>query len=54
MTQLSGVIGIPMVYTVELLDWVTGGPEPEAMRLAVAMPRGQQLNRWFLGCSSRE
>jgi glycolate oxidase iron-sulfur subunit len=39
MTQLSGEIGIPMVHTVELLDWVTGGPEPEAMRLTVAMPR---------------
>jgi glycolate oxidase iron-sulfur subunit len=40
MTQLSGAIGIPMVHTVELLDWVTGGLEPEAMRLTVAMPKG--------------
>ena len=39
MTQLSGAIGIPMVHTVELLDWATGGPEPEAMRLTVAMPK---------------
>jgi glycolate oxidase iron-sulfur subunit len=40
MTQLSGAIGIPMVHTVELLDWVTGGPEPEAMRPTVALPKG--------------
>jgi hypothetical protein len=40
MTQLSGAIGIPMVHTVELLEWVTGGLEPEAMRLTVAMPKG--------------
>jgi hypothetical protein len=28
-----------VVHTVELLDWVTEGPEPEAMRLTVAMPK---------------
>jgi glycolate oxidase iron-sulfur subunit len=31
-TQLSDAIGIPFVHTVELLDWATGGPEPNAMR----------------------
>jgi len=32
MTQLSGAIGMPMLHTVELLDWATGGPEPECLR----------------------
>jgi glycolate oxidase iron-sulfur subunit len=40
MTQLSDAIGIPMVHTVELLDWATGGPKPDAMRLAGAMTEG--------------
>ncbi len=30
MMQLSGD-GIPVVHTVELLDWMAGGPEPEAL-----------------------
>ncbi len=29
-TQLSGD-GIPVVHTIELLDWMAGGPEPEAL-----------------------
>ena len=29
MTQLSG--GTPVVHTVELLDWMAGGPEPVAL-----------------------
>ncbi len=32
MTQLANSVGIPFVHTVELLDWATGGPLPEAMR----------------------
>jgi glycolate oxidase iron-sulfur subunit len=32
MTQLADAIGIPFVHTVELLDWATGGPEPDALR----------------------
>jgi hypothetical protein len=32
MTQLSDSIGIPFVHTVELLDWATGGPEPDSLR----------------------
>jgi glycolate oxidase iron-sulfur subunit len=28
MTQLAGGTDIPMVHTVELLDWATGGPAP--------------------------
>jgi glycolate oxidase iron-sulfur subunit len=29
-TQLGGT-GVPVVHTVELLDWATGGPKPEAL-----------------------
>ncbi|PJK28917.1 glycolate oxidase subunit GlcF [Minwuia thermotolerans] len=31
MTQLQGAVGVPVVHTVELLDWATGGPKPAAM-----------------------
>jgi glycolate oxidase iron-sulfur subunit len=31
MTQLASGAGVPMVHTVELLDWATGGPKPKAM-----------------------
>ena len=31
MTQLAGAITIPVVHTVELLDWAHGGPVPEAL-----------------------
>ena len=30
LTQLSGA-GLPTVHTVELLDWMAGGPKPEAL-----------------------
>jgi glycolate oxidase iron-sulfur subunit len=30
-TQLAGDAGIPVLHTVELLDWATGGPTPEAL-----------------------
>jgi glycolate oxidase iron-sulfur subunit len=30
-TQLAGDAGIPVLHTVELLDWATGGPQPEAL-----------------------
>ncbi|MBO0711672.1 MAG: glycolate oxidase iron-sulfur subunit, partial [Acetobacteraceae bacterium] len=30
LTQLSGG-GLPIVHTVELLDWMAGGPEPAGM-----------------------
>jgi glycolate oxidase iron-sulfur subunit len=29
--QIGSVIGVPVVHTVELLDWATGGPKPGAM-----------------------
>ncbi len=31
MTQLAAGAGVPIVHTVELLDWVTGGPKPAAL-----------------------
>ncbi|GIL40264.1 glycolate oxidase subunit GlcF [Roseiterribacter gracilis] len=32
MTQLADAVGMPVVHTVELLDWATGGPKPDALR----------------------
>ncbi len=31
MTQLADAVGMPVVHTVELLDWATGGPKPDAL-----------------------
>ncbi len=31
MMQIGGGIGVPVVHTVELLDWATGGPVPPAL-----------------------
>ncbi|GAB4373989.1 MAG: glycolate oxidase subunit GlcF [Kiloniellaceae bacterium] len=36
MTQIAGGTGIPVVHTVELLDWATGGPEPRALAKRVS------------------
>jgi glycolate oxidase iron-sulfur subunit len=36
-TQLATRTTTPVVHTVELLDWASGGPMPEAL---AAMPRG--------------
>ncbi len=30
-TQLSGAVDAPVVHTVELLDWATGGPKPKGL-----------------------
>jgi glycolate oxidase iron-sulfur subunit len=30
-TQIAQASGIPVVHTVELLDWATGGPRPARM-----------------------
>jgi glycolate oxidase iron-sulfur subunit len=32
MTQLSHYLGRPIVHTVELVDWATGGPKPPALQ----------------------
>jgi glycolate oxidase iron-sulfur subunit len=29
--QIAGGTDIPVVHTVELLDWATGGPKPAAL-----------------------
>ena len=34
MTQLGGVSEVPVVHTVELLDWATGGGRPVGMETA--------------------
>jgi glycolate oxidase iron-sulfur subunit len=31
-TQLQGALGVPILHTVELLDWATGGPKPERLQ----------------------
>lgn len=31
MTQIAQGTGIPIVHTIELIDWATGGPKPEAL-----------------------
>jgi glycolate oxidase iron-sulfur subunit len=31
MVQIAGAVDIPVVHTVELLDWATGGPKPKAL-----------------------
>jgi glycolate oxidase iron-sulfur subunit len=38
MTQIAGGTRIPVVHTVELLDWATGGPVPEALTNTFAEP----------------
>jgi len=31
MMQIGGGTDVPVVHTVELLDWATGGPRPPAL-----------------------
>ncbi len=31
MTQLADAVDAPVVHTVELLDWATGGPKPRKL-----------------------
>jgi glycolate oxidase iron-sulfur subunit len=38
MTQISGATRIPVVHTVELLDWATGGPMPAAISGRKSLP----------------
>jgi len=39
MTQLSGA-GLPLLHTVELLDWMAGGPQPAGL-IAQSAERSQ-------------
>ncbi|MGU7772610.1 glycolate oxidase subunit GlcF [Burkholderia sp. MR1-5-21] len=41
MTQLADAAGIPFVHTVQLLDWATGGPVPDALRDSAAVRRAR-------------
>ncbi len=40
-TQLSAGEGVPVVHTVELLDWATGGPAPRALQPSGAIATGE-------------
>ena len=42
MTQLADGLDVPVVHTVELLDWATGGPTPGAVAQAMA-PDGSSV-----------
>jgi glycolate oxidase iron-sulfur subunit len=33
MMQIGAKAGVPVVHTVELLDWATGGPKPAALEI---------------------
>jgi len=37
--QLERFLGLPIVHTVELLDWATGGPAPDRLREVIASSR---------------
>jgi glycolate dehydrogenase iron-sulfur subunit len=37
LTQIGGGTTIPVVHTVELLDWATGGPMPEPLRIKAGL-----------------
>jgi glycolate oxidase iron-sulfur subunit len=41
MMQIGSAAGVPVVHTVELLDWATGGPEPAKLRAARERGWGQ-------------
>jgi glycolate oxidase iron-sulfur subunit len=45
MTQLAAGGGTPVVHTVELLDWSTGGPPPRALQPGVAAGRESPARR---------
>jgi glycolate oxidase iron-sulfur subunit len=41
-TQLAPGCDVPVVHTVELLDWATGGPSPKALRGLAGSPAGDR------------
>ena len=43
-TQLAGGTATPVVHTVELLDWATGGPKPMALAARMPVARAQPVN----------
>jgi glycolate oxidase iron-sulfur subunit len=38
MVQLARATETPVVHTVELIDWATGGPRPEALKIIMGTP----------------
>ncbi|SMO56972.1 glycolate oxidase subunit GlcF [Paracoccus laeviglucosivorans] len=38
MMQIGAGTGVPVVHTVELLDWATGGPQPPALKAVGGIP----------------
>ena len=50
-TQLAAGCPVPVVHTVELLDWATGGPEPKAIRTVNGSADG---NRQGTGAIAKE
>ena len=44
-TQIGKGTGIPILHTVELLDWATGGPRPEALAAFKAKRRPEFTGR---------
>jgi glycolate oxidase iron-sulfur subunit len=42
--QLESGLGIPVVHTVELLDWATGGPAPQAFARLTRGKNGRRAN----------
>jgi glycolate oxidase iron-sulfur subunit len=38
--QIAAGAKLPVVHTVELLDWATGGPKPEALADRVGVSAG--------------
>jgi len=45
MMQIGSATGVPIVHTVELLDWATGGPKPPAMKRAAQGMTGVPILR---------
>jgi glycolate oxidase iron-sulfur subunit len=41
MTQIGGGTALPVVHTVELLDWAWGGPKPAALE-GIRLPQPPQ------------
>ena len=44
-TQLAHGCEVPVVHTVELLDWATGGPAPKAMTGSAGSPARDRRNQ---------
>ena len=42
LVQIGSGTAIPVVHTVELIDWATGGPVPEAMQYLTKRPEAAE------------